>query len=224
MLDSVRVRLTVWYVGVLSLILVTFSVAIYIFVARSLYERLDTGLRSVLEMVTAVVQRQGATQEIEGEAVARALQELPIATHAIAVFDSEGQLLGEKTAAGQIHVRLPSYGVTFVRSKSFYSLSEQNSESDDSCRGLIQRVRVTPRNASYLIVVNQSLEPLTDQLDSLQDILYMAVPLALTLAGLGGWLLARRSLAPVVAISARAQGGTVVRLHVPREKAEVLAS
>jgi heavy metal sensor kinase len=212
MLDSVRVRLTVWYVGVLSLILVTFSVTVYIFVAHSLYERLDTGLRSALEMVSAVVERQSATQEIKGEAVARALQELQLPNQAIAIFDMEGRLLGEKTAAGQVHVRLPYSGVTSMSTKSFYSLPEQNSESDDSCRGIVQRVRLTPSNASYLLVVNQSLEPLTDQLDALQNILYVAVPLALTLAGLGGWFLARRGLAPLMAISARAEHISVENL------------
>jgi heavy metal sensor kinase len=61
-------------------------------------------------------------------------------------------------------------------------------------------------------VVNQSLEPLTDQLDALQNILYVAVPLALTLAGLGGWFLARRGLAPLMAISARAEHISVENL------------
>jgi two-component system OmpR family sensor kinase len=39
----------------------------------------------------------------------------------------------------------------------------------------------------------------------LQDVLWLAVPLALAVTGFGGWFLARRSLAPVVAISDRAE-------------------
>jgi two-component system OmpR family sensor kinase len=50
----------------------------------------------------------------------------------------------------------------------------------------------------------QSLEALDDQLELLQDFLLIVVPLIMLLAGLGGWVLARRSLAPVLAMSERA--------------------
>ena len=41
MFDSVRVRLTVWYVGVLAVVLAGFSTVLYVMVARSLYDDLD---------------------------------------------------------------------------------------------------------------------------------------------------------------------------------------
>jgi two-component system OmpR family sensor kinase len=205
MFDSVRLRLTLWYVGVLSLILLSFSIAIYIFVGRSLYEALDASLYSTLGAVSAALKRQGATGEISNEAMARVLQELHTPGQAIAIFDERGQLFAQKAGDGPIHVRLPSSGIGSFNTTSLYSLPEQDSESDDSCRGIVGHVRVPPRDASYTIVVNQSLEPVSDHLDLLQDILYVAVPLALTVAGLGGWFLARRSLRPVVTMSARAQ-------------------
>jgi len=205
MLDSVRLRLTLWYVGVLSLILIGFSVAIYIFVQRSLYERLDASLYSTLEAVSVTLEHQGETGEIGGEATASALQELHRPNQAIAVFDARGQLLAEQMAEGVVHVRFRSSGVASLSSTSLYSLPEQNSESDDSCRGVVGHIRVPPRDTAYAIVINQSLEPVSEHLDLLQDILYAAVPLALTLTGLGGWFLARRSLQPVAAMSARAQ-------------------
>ena len=41
MFDSVRSRLTLWYVGVLALVLVAFSVTVYFLLAAFLYDRLD---------------------------------------------------------------------------------------------------------------------------------------------------------------------------------------
>jgi len=37
MLDSVRTRLTLWYTGVLALVLILFSVSVYGLLARQLY-------------------------------------------------------------------------------------------------------------------------------------------------------------------------------------------
>jgi heavy metal sensor kinase len=45
------------------------------------------------------------------------------------------------------------------------------------------------------------MEPLSDQLDALQNVLAIAVVLALLLAGYGGWLLARHSLSPLAAMA-----------------------
>jgi heavy metal sensor kinase len=53
--------------------------------------------------------------------------------------------------------------------------------------------------------VSQPLEPIEDELETLRTILYYVGPIALAVAGLGGWFLARKSLAPVVAMSERAR-------------------
>src|ERR1044072_6989662 len=49
MFDSVRSRLTLWYVGVLALVLVVFSVSVYALLARDFYERLDNDLHTSVE-------------------------------------------------------------------------------------------------------------------------------------------------------------------------------
>src|SRR5205814_2401128 len=204
MFDSLRSRLTAWYVGVLSLVLLIFSVAVYVFVARSSYERLDAGLDSATETVASLLRRRSGTQKIPAMSVSETLQALQFPNQAIAVFNAEGQLLGDRPAADRTHVRLPPSASLSARSRTVYTLPERTSESDDGCRGIAQPLRIGNTN-SYLIVVSQSLEPLTEQLDALLNILCTAVPVALGLTGLGGWFLARRSLAPVAAISERAQ-------------------
>jgi heavy metal sensor kinase len=205
MFDSVRLRLTLWYVCVLSVILIAFSVAVYVFVERNLYERVDASLYSTFDAIDAGLKNQSPAGGIGIEAVEKALQGLRRPNQAVAVLDAQGKLLAEYPAPGGFHVRLPPLSLASAQSRGLYSLAEQNSESDDSCRGVVGPVQVSPGGTSYMIVVNQSLEPVDDQLDLLQNILYLAVPAALLLAGLGGWFLARRSLQPVAAMSARAQ-------------------
>jgi two-component system, OmpR family, sensor kinase len=205
MLDSVRVRLTLWYLGVLGVILIVFSLAIYIFVERGLYERLDADLYSTLNRLSAALKHQASDGESRSKVAIQAVQEPQPPSQAIAIFDARGSLLADREATGGVRVRLPSSGIAALTDASFYSLPEQTSESDDSCRGIVGRVQLQTGDVLYTIVVNESLEPVTEHLELLRDIFSIAIPVALLLAGLGGWLLARRSLQPVADMSARAQ-------------------
>ena len=46
---SVRTRLTLWYTGVLALVLLLFSVGVYGLLARQLYRRLEGSLHTTIE-------------------------------------------------------------------------------------------------------------------------------------------------------------------------------
>ena len=61
------------------------------------------------------------------------------------------------------------------------------------------------RRNEYIVVVGSSLEPTDEELESLRGILAYVVPIALVIAGIGGWFLARQSLSPVVAMAERAR-------------------
>src|SRR3954453_9687431 len=63
MLDSVRVRLTVWYIGVLALVLIVFALLAYWFLARTLSRRTDD---SLVEMASAFSETLQA-EEREGQ-------------------------------------------------------------------------------------------------------------------------------------------------------------
>src|SRR5206468_5913260 len=117
-----------------------------------------------------------------------------------------------KTAPGGPPLRLPPSPLNPSESIRFYELPESQEDSDDSCRGAFQRVTNASTAASSAVVVMQSLEPLSDQLDLLLGFLYIVVPLSLGLAGLGGRLLARKSLAPVMVMAERAQRISVENL------------
>lgn len=50
MVDSVRTRLTLWYVSILALVLVVFSIGVYSLLSRALHARVDENLRSVIQI------------------------------------------------------------------------------------------------------------------------------------------------------------------------------
>jgi two-component system OmpR family sensor kinase len=67
------------------------------------------------------------------------------------------------------------------------------------------------------VVLGSPMESLDEELGSLRRILAYIVPIALVIAGFGGWFLARRSLSPVVSMADRARqiGGENLSQRLP---------
>src|SRR5579863_4018897 len=61
-LDSVRVRLTLWYTGVLALVLILVAVVTYLFYARDIYQRIDSGLLELSSAFTTTFHAELADQ------------------------------------------------------------------------------------------------------------------------------------------------------------------
>lgn len=209
MLDSVRTRLTFWYVGVLALVLLGFSTGVYVLLTRNLHHRLEAGLRGTTEAIAAMIQRERAEGETEQAAAQNAIEELHYPQQGMAVCDAEGKLLATKPAVSGETAPLPQASLPLVNFDTdqiiFQELPVAQKIDDDGMLVAVQRVHLTATSNVYLIVVAQSLASTAEELEQLREIFYLAVPLALLVAGLGGWLLVRKSLAPVVEMSAQAR-------------------
>lgn len=211
MLDSVRTRLTLWYVGVLALVLVAFSVGVYSLLARSLNDRFDAGLRLTLEAMTSNLDQderdaQNAQEEDEKEtpeeAARSGVEEAYSPLQSMSVRDGEGRLLAEKPAVNLLQPPPLPEDLRATDQLAFHTFGSGG--GGYGYRAAIQRVRLSD-NTLRIITVSQSRETVEGELKLLRNIFYLAVPMALAVAGLGGWLLARKSLAPVVAMSDRAR-------------------
>ena len=119
MFDSVRLRLTLWYVAVLSLTLIVSSVMIDVLASRYLYERLDNDLQATLEATVTALQHR-LVNDGGVPALRAALRELHFPRKTIAIFDAEGQLLEEKSGGENVHVRMPPFSLAVVASTAFY--------------------------------------------------------------------------------------------------------
>src|SRR5205085_1241014 len=203
MLDSVRARLTLWHVGVLALVLAVFSVSVYALLARSLYARLDSDLGTTLRETGVSLAREAGEGEHESKSAADALDEHIGPRQAAAVFDERGRLIAEDAALGDVHAQLPTQVSATNELQLYTTQSVEQGHTVGRRVGLQRFALVTGK--TYVLVVSQPLDEVTNELRTIRFVLGVAVLVALCLAGLGGWFLAQRSLAPVVEMTARAQ-------------------
>ena len=204
MFESVRARLTLWYVSALALILVVFGIAVYVMLSRALHRRVDEALRSTLEIsITSLTHDEQEGQSAQSAAQSTAA-ELSHPQQAMMIFDNMGQLLAEHPYEEDLHIRLPDLGAIPSDEVYLYTVAEEG-HTNEHHRLAVRRVRIPPANTPYIILASQPLKAVEDELKSLREILYLATPAVLLVAGLGGWFLARQGLAPVAAMAKSAR-------------------
>jgi heavy metal sensor kinase len=202
MLNSVRVRLTLWYVLVFGLLLVGFSIFIYTLLAKSLYGRVDQSLSNAAQ--TTAKELNSETGENYGDTAAGAvetLKELQLPGIYIAIFADE-QLLVANYPENQsftfpMHL-LPS-------TKSFGKTTFHTVTGFGEAGARLAIMPLTISGKDYFIAVIEPLQEITEQVDAIKRILFIGLPGTLLIASIGGFLLARKSLSPVVEMSEQAQ-------------------
>ncbi|HEY9282197.1 MAG TPA: heavy metal sensor histidine kinase [Pyrinomonadaceae bacterium] len=204
MLNTVRGRLTLWYVSALALILVTFGVAVYVMLSRALHRRVDDALRSTLEISITSLTNDAEEGQSPRSAAQSTASELSHPQQALMIFDDAGRLLAEHPYEEDLHIRLPDLGAIPADEVYLYTVTEED-DADDHHRLAVRRVRIPPADTPYIVLASQPLEAVEDELESLREILYFATPAALLLAGVGGWFIARQGLAPVAAMARSAR-------------------
>ncbi len=179
MFDSVRTRLTLWYTGVLALVLIIFCASVYYLLDSKLHKRLDAEVRTTLDGVARLLAYELAEGESETQAVHSALNEHYFPNQAAAIFNAQGHLLAEKILADNHRAELPTDASALPETIQFYTLSNKNKDQHDANRVATQRVKIAGSGKNYLIVVSQPMNLLSDELAILREILLAAVPLAL---------------------------------------------
>jgi two-component system, OmpR family, sensor kinase len=204
MINTVRGRLTLWYVSALALILVVFGVAVYVMLSRALHRRVDEALRSTIEISITSLTHDTQEGQSSQSAAQSTTAELSHPQQAMMIFDGAGRLLAEHPYEEDLHIRLPDLGAIPDDDVYLYTVTEET-DADDHHRLAVRRVRIPPADTPYIILASQPLEAVEDEMESLREILYFATPATLLLAGLGGWFLARQGFAPVAAMARRAR-------------------
>lgn len=202
MFESVRARLTLWYVGVLALVLIAFSVAVYALHAAILYDSLDTELGATLEETSSSFIQEMKSGVDEETAAKDVLNQYSSPHQAAAIFSSEGKVIAEDPAQGDVHASLPDMSLVLPTEAELYTLPQGRPPEDR--RVAVKRAEITNTSKSYIIVITQAFDVVNRELRLFGFILSLVVLAALLLAGAGGWFLARRSLAPVVEMTERA--------------------
>ena len=204
MLDTVRTRLTLWYVSLLAAVLVAVIAVIYVLLSRALYQRIDDTLHAVIGIATTSLANDLAEGQTIDDAARSTAAELASRQLLVAIYDGRGRLLGEAGREDDIVISLPPVEEISANGLAGLVTIVEADDLDDRHRLAIRRI-TGPPGIDYIVVVGSSLEPTDEELGSLRSILAYVVPLALIVAGAGGWFLARQSLSPVVAMADRAR-------------------
>jgi heavy metal sensor kinase len=242
MFSSVRARLTLWYTGMLALALVAFALAGYFFLSFTLNRSTDDALADMAnafaasladeardshqgEANVANAARGEAGSNSTDEAVIEAVSQNQFRDYQLIVYsDARREVaasavpqnakeprwmrppLASKIVAGVLDTgaRTPA---TANATLYFSTLPD----GDNHYRVVARQVQA--RGRPYTLVVLRSLHDQEDLLERASYALLIAVPLALLLASVGGYFLARKSLAPVVRMSATAARIGAANLH-----------
>ena len=193
---SLRFKLTLWYVAILAVLLISFSSFLYIILSRSLYRDVDNRLRSLAHLIATESGTPSSTFAFGNidQAVRATLNLRPVGKF-IQVLDESGNI-GEKSENLK-NVQLPiNLQALKNASKGFITFETVQSFGNTPLRMMTLPV-IEKGHMARIIQVASSLEDVEDALRTLFIILVITVPLALLVASLGGLFLANQALKPV---------------------------
>src|SRR6516164_11124114 len=197
---SVRVRLTLWYVGVMLLVLGVYAGAVYAVVRNNSSQRLDDQLRVDFDWASDMLAQRPdgsiAPYDETGEGDSPWLQ----------VFSLKGELLFDTPEARRYPVP-SSDSLAKVADERIVTVPEVN----PPYRVMSGGARIGGR--PVLVQVARSEGPIAQNLRELIYILFLGLPGAMVIAGVGGYVLARRALAPLDRMAERARSINAERLN-----------
>ena len=212
-MSSMRIRLTFWYTAVLALVLLIFAVFTYSYLARAARQRTDDSLADTAgAFISNLNSEVGDENQPPDDAVREAASTFHFRDRQVIVFDdrhkvvvasdqSDNLPLGTNwftlpTAQGPLSNLLDAAARTGRVYQTLF----------DSGNALRVLAVATPagRQHRYLVLVANPLRDQEKSLSQARQAFYVAIPLALLLASLGGYFLARKSLAPVVTMGEQA--------------------
>ena len=119
MFDSVRIRLTLWYAGVLALSLIAFALVIYYAAGNIFHERQDESLRSTAQTVaSAYVEELGEahSQSKAGEVV---LAEITFPNRYVQLTDNTGNPIAASANLAGSTIAIPAAVLADARARGF---------------------------------------------------------------------------------------------------------
>ena len=193
---SLRFKLTLWYVLILGILLISFSTFLYFTLSNSLYRDVDNKLRSLAELVSSESSSPLSKFSFGNidQALETSMNLKPIGKF-IQVLDESGNI-GRKSENLK-NVQLP-IGLNALKnaSKGLITFETNRSIANTPLRILTFPV-VENNHVTKIVQIASSLEEVEDALNTLFIILIITVPLALMVASLGGQFLAHKALKPV---------------------------
>lgn len=223
MLDSIRTRLTLWYTGVLALVIVVLCGVAYLIFWRSAVERTDANLVELSDSFLVTLQAElddEAGPDVFRAAAQKAIEEHLLRDTVYAIADPTGKVIltSLETPAATAAPRAARRVLSSASFQNFLDASLRSERlfgqihvTEAGYRAFAQRFSAKGR--SYTLIISQSLHPQKEMMEEAGAVFAWLIPLAILLASGGGYFLARKSLAPVVAMSSQAGRIGAENLH-----------
>jgi hypothetical protein len=200
-------RLTIWYVCAMVVVLGVYVFAVYAFVSRSVAAALDEQLRNDLFWVVSSLY-----QTPDGDFMLNEPEQLDPEERLpwVQVWSANGSELLFRNLEAQrrpvpVSEAITTEGAVSIDTDTAPMRILTRRQQFEMRRGAVSDVRV-------IIQVARSEEPTREQLRELALMLALGLPMAIAVAGLGGYVLARRALAPIERITEHARTITAERL------------
>lgn len=228
LLSSTKTRLTLWYVGVLALILTVFAVLCYLLFTFTLYSQTDKALSEVGTSFEITAQRHlknDYAKESVNEVIRHTAEDVSFKNYKIFVFSKDKKLLQEtKTLELEPNIQLE----TANKWVSEFTQSREASIDGFSNEGNSFRVHYHPftlGNESFYLIVIHPLDEQKALLRNIQFAFFIIVPIILILTSFGGYFLASKSFNPIAEMSRKAEkidaASLFERLPVENEEDEL---
>jgi heavy metal sensor kinase len=224
MLDSVRVRLTFWYTTVLALVLLLVAAVTYLIYSRNSRQRIDSDLVELsdafLTTLQAELKDQLAPDSLKSAGM-EAIFEHQFRDHIFILLDASGKPVvssWDLPAAAPLDEFSLDQALKEISSPRSVNESSRPGSVFISLRGGRNGYRGFSRKISLddqacTVIALQSLHAREEMLEDIRATFAWTIPIALLLASAGGYFLARKSLAPVVAMSTQAGRIGAANLH-----------
>ncbi len=205
MFSSIRVKLTLWYIGVLALIIIAFSAVTYSLLVGILRDEINANIKEMASNVVASVkaeQGDGDKRRTPDAIIEEALSEFRFRDYQVAIFSRDNKLVTTTTDN-----ELPG---------DLSSPIGQDKFGDVSIKGEPFRVYEQAfwiKDINYKLYVFHSLADQMALESRIGRIFLIFAPILILLAGIGGYFLARKSLKPIAAMGDRAKQISAANLH-----------
>ena len=218
-----RVRLTLWYGSALALVLIVFSVVLYVIIARNLRDAVDQSLEETATTAVRSLEERGFLPLLDEDELLSQFPELARIDKFFQIFSPSGTITIRSPNIKQHDV--PLSRIALQTTFNGQTILESAKYPNEPPLRLIS-VPINYRGRLlYIVQVGTSMESIEDTLDRFLILLLVAVPVELTVSLAAGWFLAGRALRPVDAITLAAQriagGDLSQRLTMPPTPDEI---
>ena len=192
---SIRTRLSVWYLGVVVVVLASAAVAATIVQRHRGIDRLDDDLERTMATLVGVMRHEFGEGLNLADATAEASHEVVAPGRSLAITTVDGQALA-------------SWGLPVPALASTARAPASDRQTVSTADGAMRVCRRTVDGGPgrrFTALVMAPLQELEYQQTEMTRAMSIGVACALIIAGAGGWLIGRKTLAPLATMARQAQ-------------------